>query len=89
MAEAAAHSALGAGRLSALRVTGVDRSTMETFKKRQKETRRVERQQEKAAKRKGLKELKTLKAAGMAGTEYSSEAPRDASLSPTEAGFRQ
>jgi hypothetical protein len=87
MAEAAAHPAVGAGRPSALRVTGLDRSTMETFKKRQKETRRVERQQEKAAKRKGLKELK-LKAAGMANTDDSSEVPPEASVPPTETDFR-
>ena len=42
---------------------------METFKKREKEMRRLERQREKAAKR---KEIKARKAAGM-----SSESDRD------------
>jgi len=41
-----------------------EETTMETFKKRQKEMRRLERQRDKAAKR---KEIKARKAAGITG----------------------
>jgi len=52
---------------------------METFKKRQKEMRRLERQRDKAAKR---KELKARKAAGITtDSDPSIEAPEDAAAS--------
>lgn len=55
---------------------------METFKKRQKEMRRLERQQEKAAKR---KEIKARKAAGIVepSDDNSQETP-DATLAPDD-----
>ena len=58
---------------------------METFKKRQKEMRRLERQRDKAAKR---KEIKARKAAGLSGTpEDSTETLGDAPESPAEANL--
>ena len=56
---------------------------METFKKRQKEMRRLEKQRDKAAKR---KELKARKAAGIVEpSDDGTEAAADAPQSPTEA----
>jgi len=55
---------------------------METFKKRQKETKRLERQRDKAAKR---QEVKARKAAGLPGTpDDSTETPGDEPKSPSE-----
>jgi len=47
---------------------------METFKKRQKEMKRLERQRDKAAKR---KEIKARKAAGITEPENDNEAPEN------------
>jgi hypothetical protein len=56
---------------------------METFKKRQKEMRRLERQRDKAAKR---KEIKARKAAGLPGIpEDDIETPGDGPESPAQA----
>jgi len=53
---------------------------VETFKKRQKEMRRLERQRDKAAKR---KEIKARKAAGIVESpDEPTETPADAALSP-------
>jgi hypothetical protein len=57
--------------------------TMETFKKRQKEMRRLERQRDKAAKR---KEIKERKAAGITSeSDSDTEAPENAAASDPEA----
>ena len=54
-------------------------TTMETFKKREKEMRRLERQRDKAAKR---KEIKARKAAGITSeSDRDTEAPENAAAS--------
>ena len=57
---------------------------METFKKRQKEIKRLERQRDKAAKRKETKELKARIAAGVEKSPDDIETPEDGSTSSIE-----
>jgi hypothetical protein len=73
---------VGIGRCIAIASNG---GTVESFKKRQKEMRRLERQRDKAAKR---KELKERKAAGIAAPpDDITETPGDDVASPTKASL--